>query len=242
MNRERSRQHRDIGTRLAHHLRQRQGDWPTTALLQAIVADLVASRIDLALPLNDLVSRPAFRALFNRAASGTGSGMLERDALLQDLRRTFSAEVVNDLAEVLNGILDLPQGSVQLDRDSREAIQAIPSQLPALVAAAPEPVAAPSRSAGRLLVVSLGTVALVAVGVVAVRTQPLCSVLNLCSAATLTSPSEAALQAATVAEQALGRATSLDAYASALEQLERELLKLSGDPLSSVQQQQRATL
>ena len=44
------------------------------------------------------------------------------------------------------------------------------------------------------------------------------------------------------AEQALRRAGSLEGYASALGLLERELLKLSGDPLSPEQQQQLSAL
>ena len=253
MNRERAQHNREIGTRLAHYLRQRQGDWPATASLQGIVADLVGSQVDLALPLKDLVSRPAFRGLFNKAAGG--SGALDRDALLQDLQRTFAAEIVNDLAEVLNGILDLPLGSGHVgvptaglkpgmspDVTSASALGAsvavsVPTPTPA-----PASIASPPASKGPLLAVSLVTAALAAGAVVAVRTPPFCAAFNLCSAAGPTSPSDAALQAATAAEQALGRATSLDAYASALEQLERELLKLSGDPLSSTQQLQRETL
>lgn len=244
MNRDLAQQYRDIGTRLALYLRQRQDDWPSSAALQGIVADLLATHVALALPLKDLVSRPAFRTLLRKA--GSGSGGLERDALLQDLQRTFAAEVVNDLAEVLNGILDLPLGSGHVA--VRSAALEPPAHQATLTADrdliqrdAPHAPSAP-RSTGRLLVVSLSTAALAAAVVVALRTPPLCALLNLCAASSTRAPSDAALQAAAAAEQALRRASTIDAYATALDQLERELLKLSGDPLSTAQQQQRDAL
>jgi len=202
-----------------------------------MAADLVGAHTELALPLRDLVSRPAFRALAEKAVSG--GGLLERDALLQDLQQTFAPAVVAGLAEVLNGLLDLPSGSAGIPAKPAEQTSAedLPSE--------PLPRAAESRSDRRrasrvplLLLVSIGTAAVAGASVLLLRTSPLCGAFGLCPQWVGLSQSASALQAASAAEQALRRTGSVEAYATALEQLERELLKLSGDPLSPGQQQQ----
>ena len=106
---EQTQHYRSIGGQLAVYLRQREEPWPSTATLQGLAADLVGIHTELALPVRELVSRPAFRVLAEKA--GTGGGRLERDALLQDLQRTFAPAVVAGLTEVLNGLLDLLPGS-----------------------------------------------------------------------------------------------------------------------------------
>ncbi len=53
------KQHRAVVGCLAVVLRQRQGEPPTAAALQAIAADLVGDKTDLLLPLKDLASTSA---------------------------------------------------------------------------------------------------------------------------------------------------------------------------------------
>ena len=102
-------QWRDLGERLAHTLRQGNGAITTPARLQGLVADLAAEHTELMLPLRDLVTRPAFQALIPR--SGTGTGAVQRDALLQEMEATFSRQVIAAIAELLDGFLDLPPGA-----------------------------------------------------------------------------------------------------------------------------------
>jgi hypothetical protein len=229
--------YRAIGGQLALYLRQSEGPWPSTASLQGMAADLVGAHTELALPLRELVSRPAFRALAEKA--GSGGGLLERDALLQDLQCTFAPAVVAGLAEVLNGMLDLP--SIPAEPAPEQRPVSPPSEPPRSVEQ-PRPARRPSSRVPLVVLLSLGTAAVAAALVLLSRTSPLCGAFGLCPQAVGLSQSPSALQAALAAEQALRRAGSVDDYASALEQLERELLKLSGDPLSSEQQQQLSAL
>ncbi|MFN4866229.1 MAG: hypothetical protein ACK5GZ_07905, partial [Cyanobium sp.] len=100
---------RELGQRLARALSQSSGPISTPARLQGLVADLAADQQELLLPLKDLVSRPAFQSLIPRA--GSGSGAVQRDVLIQAMEATFSRRVIQALAEVLDGFLDLPAGS-----------------------------------------------------------------------------------------------------------------------------------
>jgi len=96
--------YRQIGQALADHIIQSSGV-PTGAALQGMIADLAADQPELLLPMRDLVSRPAFKALFTKANSG--GGMLQRDALINEVRPLFSDQVLEALSELLNGFLNL---------------------------------------------------------------------------------------------------------------------------------------
>ena len=243
MTSDQTQKYRAIGGQLALYLRRRVGPWPTSSVLQGIAADLVGDHAELSLALREMVSRPAFRALAEQA--GSGRGLLERDALLQDLKSTFAPPVVAGLAEVLNGLLDLPSGShspcipSQPVREKRSATP--PGGSPRT-----EGEQRPSRiSQSRLslvLLMGLAAAAVAAASVVMLRTSRLCGALGLCPQAVGISTRSSALQAASAADQALRRASSVEAYAGALELLEQELLKLSANPLSQEQQRQLSAL
>lgn len=95
-----------VGAELARYVRSRTGQeaLPVTAL-QAVVADITALTPDLAIPLSDLVSRQSFQVLIPLA--GSGSGELQRKALVDDIRKLYNQDVVQSLVEVLNGFLGL---------------------------------------------------------------------------------------------------------------------------------------
>jgi hypothetical protein len=94
---------RALGAKLALYIRR--GDRPpSTAALQAVVADLTAATPELTPPLRDLVGRVSFQALIPLAAQGSGS--VQRDALIQEVRRIYTPEVVASLQEILNGFLE----------------------------------------------------------------------------------------------------------------------------------------
>ena len=223
---------------------QRQGAWPTTATLQGIAIDLVGAHTELSLPLRELVSRPAFRSLADKA--GTGGGELDRDALLLDMQQTFAPVVVAGLAEVLNGFLDLPSGGASTSM----AAEPLGLHRQPVSSATESPLTRNQlRSASRplsrtplVLLLSLCFAALAAGSVMLLRSSPFCGAFGLCMLAVGPSQTGLELQSALAAEQALRRAASLESYSSALEQLEHELFKLSGVPLSPDQQQQRITL
>jgi len=102
--------YRQIGQALADHIKQSSGV-PTGAALQGMIADLAADQPELLLPMRDLVSRPAFRALLTKADSG--SGMLQRDALINEVRPLYSDQVLEALSELLNGFLNLQSSTNQ---------------------------------------------------------------------------------------------------------------------------------
>ena len=100
---------RAIGGQLATCLQSKGSRGASTTILQALVADLVGERSDLIVPLKDLVSRPDFQALIPLA--GSGGGHLQRDALLQEIGRTFAPGVVSLVGDVLGGFLGIPAES-----------------------------------------------------------------------------------------------------------------------------------
>jgi len=55
--------------------------------------------------MRELVSRPSFAAIQFHA--GSGSGSIQRDSLLQEIRRSYTPEVITSVSELLNGLLDL---------------------------------------------------------------------------------------------------------------------------------------
>ncbi len=101
------KQYRAIGASLAIFVRE-HGNNCDSSVLTGVVADLVGDQTELLLPLKDLVSRPGFRALATKA--GSGSGQLESDALLHQVKTIFSEKILEGLEELLGGFLDLPAG------------------------------------------------------------------------------------------------------------------------------------
>ena len=94
--------YRQVGARLAGYI---HGVGPTSQQLQAFLGDVLAGD-ELLLPMRDLVARQCFSALCPFAA--TGSGRLQRDVCLQELARSYLPKVVEEVGEVVNGLLEKP--------------------------------------------------------------------------------------------------------------------------------------
>ena len=248
---------RAIGGRLAVFVRQQTNQDPTASNLQAVAADLAAGDADLVLPLKDLVTRPAFRSLTSKAGSGGGS--LERHALLLSMQTRYAPQVLDALGEVLSGFLDLPKGSdvpstapETSDAERHGPHAAATSHDPRQhegQTSTPEPhaerqvnSASPRTRLPVLTALATATAVCTAFGAVLVSNPQLCRALGVCAAQSVSTATERALQAAEAAAQDLRRAKGLADYRQATEQLERELLKLSGDSLTSKQQQERQSL
>jgi len=244
--------YRRIGADLARFVRQQGGQLPSASALQGVVADLVAGQAELLLPLRDLVNRPTFRALAGLA--GSGSGVVQRDALLQELRSTFAPGLLASLRETLNGFLDLPaesgfppspqappptaQTSSQQVAKPAFSPPSEPDLGPAHYPSVRQFPARPSSSAAWFAGLVVATAFFAGAAVWVTQNSILCKPLGVCLLGSGVSPSDQALKAGGEAEQALRRATTLQGYQSALEGLERELLKLSGDALNVEQQRQ----
>lgn len=241
-------EYRAIGGRLAVVLRQRQGERPSSAALQAIAADLVGDKMELLLPLKDLVSRPGFQLLVAKA--GSGRGVVERRALLVDLERTFSPTVITALEELLGGFLDLPISSGQ-------APSKVQTELPSAARAqeranqrqreqsGPPPVAAPrtpSNKASDPVAMALGicvvTATLAIAAMAAIRSPLFCAALGLCPSSKPSTAVQQRLDSAQRAVADLESATSPSKYRTAAADLERELQRLRSETLTSEQHRQ----
>lgn len=104
-----SAQLRSLGAQLAKFVRSSEAAPFSAGAMQGVVADLTAGNSSLGLPLRDLVSRPAFRSLLPYAASGSGS--VQRDALIQDISQIYKADVVKSIEAVINGFLECSSDS-----------------------------------------------------------------------------------------------------------------------------------
>ncbi len=109
--------YRQIGLALANHLNEANGV-PSVVSLQGMIADLAADFPELLVPLRDLVTRPTFQGLIAKA--GSGSGALQRDALINEVRPVFSVQVLDALTEVLDGFLNLPTSPVHQQTPAAE--------------------------------------------------------------------------------------------------------------------------
>jgi hypothetical protein len=72
--------------------------------MQSVIADLTANQSDIGPPLRDLVARTQFQVLIPLAASGTGE--IQRNALIVEVRRIYNPDIVFALQEFLNGFLE----------------------------------------------------------------------------------------------------------------------------------------
>jgi hypothetical protein len=103
--------YRSIGAQLASYLRSWNGLLPESSVLQAVVADLAGSDTELVLPLKALVGKPGFRSL--AALAGSGTGEIYRNALLMEMKATFTPQVLDALSELIDGLLDLKLSTSQ---------------------------------------------------------------------------------------------------------------------------------
>ena len=246
--------HRAIGQQLSDFIRAQGGQLPPLAVLQGVVSDLAGGDIELVLPLKHLIAMPGFRAVACKAASG--SGVLDRDALLQSLGDLFSPRITGALAEVLNGFLDLhdkpgpsmAEAVVEPDWDlhpgrSAEPWRWTPDTAPpsaAYAAIKPTSPGAPER-ASNLPWILTSLVAggfIIGVSLIAVtRVSPFCLLFKTCPGlAKVQDESAILLLEAIKAQKALEQATDLESYQRAADQLDATVSKLNTLQLNPEQQ------
>lgn len=237
--------YRQIGRVLASHLKQ-CSVVPSVAAMQGMIADLAADHPELLLPMRDLVTRPHFQGLIAKADSSGGT--LQRDALLNELRPLFSAQVLDALTQLLDGFLNIPSTPTSPNQEQApEAVRAnsahSPSTAPApAMAKAVAPPVAPGKQRGFQWPVILLVAVLFAGAGATLRSPALCGYFGLCIVSKDFKNLEQVLLSARRADQALRRATTLEDYTLALRQLDGELLKLRDTPLAEQQQRQRDEL
>lgn len=96
--------YRTVGGRLGAYIRSNN---PSTQQIQSLLGDLLAND-ELLLPMRDVVARQSFPAL--RDFAGSGGGAIQRDALLQELARSYLPNIVDAVGQLVNGFLDQPAG------------------------------------------------------------------------------------------------------------------------------------
>ena len=97
-----------LGRQLGEYVQSQEGKDISATALQGVIADLAAGMPVLQAPLRDLVSRQDFYTLLPHARAGTG--LIQRDALIQDISRVYRPDVLAQVEEVLNGFLDASGG------------------------------------------------------------------------------------------------------------------------------------
>ena len=110
-----------IGRHLGDYIKRQGGTTPSPQALQGVVADLAVGQPDLQAPLRDLVGRQGFSALLTYSRSG--GGLIQRDALIQEISRIYHPDVLIRVEQVLNGFLDVSGGiAISLMQD-QSAVQ-----------------------------------------------------------------------------------------------------------------------
>ena len=202
--------------------------------------------------MKDLLSRPGFQLLVAKA--GSGRGVVERQALLADLERTFSPAVITALEELLGGFLDLPMTSGSSPSEVRTEPRSAPraqeranqkqrEQTSPPPATAPVPARqTPSKKAGNPVALALGvsvlTATLAVAGMAVIRHPLFCAAFGLCPSSSPSTDVQRSLDAARRAVSDLESATSLVSYRSAAADLERELQSLRSETLTPGQRRQ----
>lgn len=97
--------YREVGARLGAYIRTNN---PSTQQIQGLLADLLAGN-ELLPTMKEVVSLPSFHGI--QALTGSGGGAVQRDALLQELGRRYLPSVLEEVAQTINGMLDIPVSS-----------------------------------------------------------------------------------------------------------------------------------
>lgn len=94
--------YRQVGGRLGAYIRANN---PSTQQIQGFLSDLLAG--DKLLPtMREVVTMTEFAVL--QGLAGSGAGVVQRDALLQELAKRYLPAVVNEAGQLVNGMLDQP--------------------------------------------------------------------------------------------------------------------------------------
>ena len=103
--------YRQVGGRLGVYIRANN---PSTQQIQGLLADLLAG--DPLLPtMREVALTPEFVPL--KGLAGSGGGAVQRDALLQELAERYLPGVVDDIGQLINGLLDQPAGATMYARE-----------------------------------------------------------------------------------------------------------------------------
>ena len=104
--------YRQVGGRLGAYIRTSS---PSTQQIQGLLADLLVG--DELLPtMREVVGCASFHAL--QRLAGSGGGAIQRDVLLSELSRRYLPVVVEEVNQLINGMLDLKQTPFKRSADN----------------------------------------------------------------------------------------------------------------------------
>ena len=116
--------YRGVGGRLGAYIRATN---PNTQQIQGFLSDLLVG--DELLPtMREVASRPSFLML--QGLAGSGKGTIQRDALLEELSRRYLPVVIDEVNELINGMLDLKQESSGIRTENKQERLESPDQEP----------------------------------------------------------------------------------------------------------------
>ena len=108
--------YRQVGGRLGAYIRTCS---PSTLQIQGLLADLLVGD-DLLPTMREVAGCASFHAL--QRLAGSGGGVIQRDVLLNELSRRYLPVVVEEVNELINGMLDLKQAPFNMSADKGAAI------------------------------------------------------------------------------------------------------------------------
>lgn len=109
--------YRQVGGRLGAYIRSQK---PTAPQIQGLLSDLLAGD-EVLVPMRDLTQRQSFNNLI--PLIGTGSGIPQRQAILAEIGNLYTRDILNYVAQILDGMLDLPasQSAVGLNKSKAQS-------------------------------------------------------------------------------------------------------------------------
>lgn len=237
---------RVLGVSLADHVLRNNGRPTTPTARQALIADLCGERDDLVIPLKDVVSRRSFESFLHPGDPQVVSAV-QRDVLLSELQQIYSPVVIERIAAVLNGFLDLvptphaPSAAVSSVRaDAPQPEPSVGSRGKSAEAAMPSRVGPPSPPKPQfwLLLLPVTGVLVAVLALFSNHSFQFCQLTGTCLTPPSASRGELALAAALAAAEKLKSSYGLGEHKKALNDLESELKRIPYQALNSDQQQQ----
>jgi hypothetical protein len=237
---------RAIGASLANHVRLAKGRTATPTARQALVADLCGELDDLVIPLKDVVSRRSFESFLHLGDPQIGAAV-QRDALLSELQKIYSPVVIERIAAVLNGFLDLVPTYQTPSAAASSSQPDYPQPEPSMGSRDKAGEAAMHPRDGRpsspnpqfwLLLLPITGVLVAVLALFSVRNFQFCQLTGSCPAGPSTLRGPGTLAAALAAAERLKTSSSLNEYQRALNDLESELKRIADQSWVSDQRQQ----
>lgn len=216
-----------VGEQLALYIKACESQPAGSKKIEALVADLAPDDPDLRSVLTLVASRDGFKRLVS--LSGTGKGLIEKQALLSDLSTVLAPQALEAVNAVLCGVLNVPLEFRQ-EKPPRPTESTQPEAKYAVQDKRPKLKASSRRRLSRVSLIStvLGA-SIVMLGAIfsSIAPEALCRIGVCGNDQRSGKPEESSLNLAKRAETDLGKANDIDSYSDAAKRLELALNDLA---------------